>query len=481
LTTLADAIVRFLSASSAPPPDTLLAAEEALDAVTRHARSRDHDAELWAARSAVHLMHWLAAAEDAPSTLTDAATRMIRSWGWVDRALSAIERADTSRVPRLAEAYARLWAQARGRRTSLDDALSRKFAAWTENGSATDLLRMENVLERIARPLTAKRLPVIAILDGMSVAAATALADEVTVRGTWLEAGRQADGREPVLATAPSITALSPAGFGEFWGKRKSVLFQKTDLVPEPGRPLAVKVRDAIADTDTVVGAALNTIDDAVDETATYLGPILDEARRAGRPVILTVGHASAVEVVIPVIVLLPSESLLPADWFAYDRNGHAPAWWSAAQPARTEAPWQPRPSPRPAPSRRKRQPTPASDDDAVLFSIGDAAATAAPTMSVGAQVVASPRMASQRQLLRRPPSDTSITALIDALIEAGNRLTLPEAATAVGEPPVRMSGYLAQVTRLLNVDGYPVVRQADGGRTITLTPKYLHQQFLGE
>jgi hypothetical protein len=87
--------------------------------------------------------------------------------------------------------------------------------------------------------------------------------------------------------------------------------------------------------------------------------------------------------------------------------------------------------------------------------------------------------MAAQRQLLRRAPADQGIAALIDALIAAGGRLTLNEAATAAGESPVRMSGYLAQVTRLLNVDGYAVLQQTDAGRTVELNTQLLKDQFL--
>jgi hypothetical protein len=88
-------------------------------------------------------------------------------------------------------------------------------------------------------------------------------------------------------------------------------------------------------------------------------------------------------------------------------------------------------------------------------------------------------RMAAQRQLLRRAPADQGIAALIDALVGAGGRLTLTEAATAAGESPVRMSGYLAQVARLLNVDGYPVLQLKDGGKMAELSEQLLRQQFL--
>lgn len=561
---LAEAISRALPQ---PTAEKLAPAEEALRKAVMHGRARDRDAELRAANAALCLARWLAIPEDPPATLADAATRMLRSWGWADRALGEIERAGTSRVPRLGEVYAKLWAEARKRRAALDDAFARKLASWTESGSATDLVCVENLLERIARPVAAKRLPVIVVLDGMSVAVATELAGELTARGKWFEAGRQQSGREPVLATVPSVTSISraslltgtlrsggqaeeQAGFAQFWGRYKTALFHKGDLTPDPGKPIADQVRDAILDMDTVVGVVLNAIDDTLDRgkpggsahwtvgTVTYLGAMLDEARRAGRPVILTADHghvlqkqsldhgqlvnstqsdsaryrtgtpekgeitirgprviagggevvaavdetihytpkkagyhggASPAEVVVPVITLLPSESLLPSGWFSYDRTGHAPSWWIAS-PVR---------EPQSVPGRRKRTVAAASDDSAALFGVSEVVPPAnASSASLGAQIMASTRMASQRQTVRRAPGDESVAALIDALVQAGGRLTTAEAASATGESPVRMSGYLAQVIRLLNVDGYPVLQTLEGGRMVELNVALLRQQF---
>jgi hypothetical protein len=558
-----------------PGTATLDAAAKALASAEKHSRKRDHDADLRAARSAVRLARWLAVPEDAPATLADAATRMLRSWGWADRALGVIERADTSRVPRLDEVYGTLWQRARERRATLDDAFARKLANWTEAGSATDLLCVENLLERIARPVAAKRLPLIIVLDGMSVAVASELAEDFTARGRWEEAGRLPDGREPVLATVPSVTAISRAslltgtltsggqaeersGFAKFWGRQKAVLFHKGDLAPAPGMPLSSEVRDAILDSGTVVGVVLNTIDDALDkgkpggqanwtvEMVTYLRAILDEARRAGRPVILTADHghvldrgaeinaaqstaaryrsggtagrgevvlrgprviadgeevvaavdenihytprkagyhggASPAEVVIPVITLFPPDAQVPSGWTRYDAIGHAPAWWTATsaalQSADTHA-TSPRAAAPTAPARRKHAKPAPEDDSAALFGVSDVVELEKKAVSLGAQIAGSQRMSAQRQFVRRAPGNESVAALIDALLEAGGRLTITEAAAVAGEPPVRMSGYLSQVTRLLNVEGSPVIQRIDDGRTVELNVRLLRQQF---
>jgi hypothetical protein len=343
------------------------------------------------------------------------------------------------------------------------------------------------------------------------------------------------------------------SGFATFWGRAKSVLFHKGDLAPAPGMPLSATVRDAILAADTVVAVVLNTLDDTLDKgTAVtrwtvadvkYLGPVLEEARRAGRPVIVTADHGHVLdrgqpasqapsdaaryrlgtpgpgeitvrgprvltpdgkpggevvaaidetihytprkagyhggiapaEVVIPVVTLVPSQTLVPAGWYSYDRAGHAPAWWTAPL-AREAKPAAPQPEkPRPS-SRTRKGPVPGAE---ALFAASDLAEASPAATSLGARVVASPRMTPQRQLIRRAPADASVAALIDALVAAGGRITIAEAAEATGEPPVRLrSGYLATVQRMLNIDGYPVLQVTDEGRTVELNMQLLRQQF---
>jgi hypothetical protein len=605
-TALADALTAALPTAeraalepSASPSAVggLAAAEEAFVAVRAHGRKRDHDAEIRAAADAVRLARWLATSEEPAATLAEAATRMVRSWSWADRALASVARADTGRVPKLAQTYAALWERVRDRRAGLDADFARRLAAWTQGSSVSDdLLLVENLLDRIARPVAEQRFPVIIVLDGMTAAAGVELAGELTSRGGWLEAGRREDGREPALATVPSVTAISRtslltgtlvagdqaqerAGFAAFWGRRKTALFHKADLAPEPGRPLAAQVRDAIASPDTVVGIVLNAIDDALDkgkpgpahwtpDQVSYLRPVLDEARRAGRPVILTADHghvldqgapasaqpsesaryrtgtpgpgeitvrgprvvldgevvvaavdekihytprragyhggASLAEIVVPVVTLLPSAALLPSGWHAYDAAGHAPAWRDApasraAQPLVPESAREPA---KPVPSRRTRTANAVPDGDA-LFDVTDvvpdlvsagaqetepASTPASPARSsvsagvtLGGRVAASPRMASQRQVIPRAPAEADVAALIDALAAVGGRLSLTEAAAVTGQPAVRMSRYLAQVARLLNVDSYAVLNHSEADRLVELNLPLLRQQFLGE
>ena len=182
-------------------------------------------------------------------------------------------------------------------------------------------------------------------------------------------------------------------------------------------------------------------------------------------------------------ITLLPSDTLLPAGWYAYDAVGHAPAWWDATasrnsqQSASDPAP----DSARPARSRRKAA-APAVPDGNALFDVTDVErADAGPSGTLGGRVVASSRMASQRQAIPRAPAEADVAALIDALARAGGRLTIAEAAAVTGQPAVRMSRYLAQVARLLNVDSYAVLSHSEADRLVELNVPLLRQQFLGE
>jgi hypothetical protein len=536
-------------------------AQVALDEVLRHKRTDARSPEKDAAQAAVRVLRWLATSEDTPGTLADAATLMIRSWSWADRALRVMERLGASRVPELAAAYASLSAAARERRARLDMIFARKLAAWTQASSEpAELLLVENLLDRIARPLAEHRLPLLLVLDGMSASVAAEIASQLSIRSGWIEVGRGEDGREPVLATVPSVTSISRTsllcgalrsgghadeqkGFASFWGRRMARLFHKGDLAPEPGDALAAPLREAIADTDCVVGVVLNTIDDALDKDKSggvgwldtevkYLLPLLDAARRAGRPVILTADHghvldrresiatqadsaryrtgepgpgeititgprvlaegstvvaavaegihytprkagyhggASAAEVVIPVIVLLPDSSLKPSGWHPYESGGHAPLWWDATQATVPQAP----PAAL-APPRRKKTQTPRPAMDALF-------ATSEPRVStLGAKVIGSSRFAEQRALAGRARvDDEQVASLIDALARAGGKLTVAEAAAVTGVPAVRMSGYVNTVARLLNVDGYRVIAVTDGNRTVELNAQLLTEQFL--
>ena len=200
-----------LAGARADAQEALAAAEEAFDAVRAHGRKRDRDTEIRAAADAVRLARWLATPEEPPGDAGRELRPGCSAPGPGPTAPSPRSPAPTPAGCRaLAQVYAALWERARNRRAELDADFARRLAAWTEASSASDdLLLVENLLDRIARPVAEQRPPVIVVLDGMTAAAGIELAGELTSRGGWLEGGRREDGREPVLATVPSVTAIS--------------------------------------------------------------------------------------------------------------------------------------------------------------------------------------------------------------------------------------------------------------------------------
>jgi hypothetical protein len=189
-------------------------------------------------------------------------------------------------------------------------------------------------------------------------------------------------------------------------------------------------------------------------------------------------GGASAQEVVVPVVVLLPDEQtndlglplLAPQE----------PMWWSTAEAVAPAAPSLGKglsgiPA-RPAKGR------PAVEQGPTLFDepTGADGTDAAAAESLGAKVVASEVYASQRKVLSRLPiRDEQVHALVDALAKAaGQRLPRTAVATTLGVPAFRVDGALSQVRQLLNVEGYNVVGVDADGQTIVLDTRLLGDQF---
>src|SRR5262249_47416117 len=159
---------------------------------------------------------------------------------------------DTARAPRAQAAYAALHEAVRQQRAVLDEAFAARLAAWSPVAGVTaDLLLMENVLDRIARPLASVAAPLVIVVDGMSQSVACALAEDTTAMRIWDEVGRHGSGREGALTVVPSVTTFSRtsllcgrlqaggqaderAGFAALWRGRKTALFHKADL---PGTP----------------------------------------------------------------------------------------------------------------------------------------------------------------------------------------------------------------------------------------------------
>jgi hypothetical protein len=189
-------------------------------------------------------------------------------------------------------------------------------------------------------------------------------------------------------------------------------------------------------------------------------------------------GGAALAEIVIPVLAFVPANAAAPKGWTRYRAlSPHEPAWWNppaGTGPAAADSPASPRPAAASRGAGRKAMSAPASAD--TLFTDADIPVPA----SLGSRVTGSELYQAQRAFVRKAPSDTEAAAAIDALDRAGGKLPVTALAGAAGQPPFRMPGFLAQLSRLLNVDGYPVISVTDDNRTAELNAKLAREQFLG-
>ncbi|EWT07996.1 hypothetical protein N864_11715 [Intrasporangium chromatireducens Q5-1] len=271
-------------------------------------------------------------------------------------------------------------------------------------------------------------------------------------------------------ARAAGRTVIMTADHGHVVERRRGDQRPSADLTSGRSRGTSAPAQD---DEVLVIGRRVLTDDHsailAVREGLRY-GPL-----KAGYH-----GGASAQEVVVPVVVLLPDDKtndlglplLAPQE----------PLWWSTANALVTAgAPAAPdlRSELSGIPSRGGKGPV---DHGPTLFDEpADAPADGARVSeSVGAKVCATDVYAAQRKTLPRLAiRDDQVRSLLDALSSAsGARLSRTVVATTLGVPAFRVDGALSQVRQLLNVEGYNVVGVDADGQTVVLDQRLLREQF---
>ncbi|MEO3924847.1 BREX-2 system phosphatase PglZ [Micromonosporaceae bacterium B7E4] len=256
--------------------------QEALAEVESHRAADSPRVET--ARMAVRLLRWLAAVDDPiPATLYDALHRQVREDAWVDRARLDIFAGDADQ--QVAQAYQLLHRAVDARRARHDQqfgtALQAVVGAEAEPGR---MLRVEDVLDQVVQPIIehGKRV-LLLVMDGMSTAAATELADSITRLGNWLELTPDGGERTGVLAALPTVTEVSRCSLlagriavGDQAAEQRAFdarfpsgrLLHKAALRAAAGSAVDPEVSDALADPDVpLVAAVINTIDDALDRS----------------------------------------------------------------------------------------------------------------------------------------------------------------------------------------------------------------------
>jgi hypothetical protein len=324
------------------------------------------------------------------------------------------------------------------------------------------------------------------------------------------------------------------AGLRAAVGARKpAVLFHKGPLGARGTSGLSAEVHAALADLERpLVGAVVNAIDDHLAKgdqvrvrwDALHIAPLdalLNAAREAGRVVVLASDHGHVIErgtrrkesgdgerwradqgppdpddVVLAGPRVLAAGGRIRAPWREAVRYGSGVhhGYHGGASPAEVVVPlavlcsgrpptgWREVRTPRPEWWTRDVAPDPAHAAPAPreagpLFESVPVAPAPPPVPAWIEALLASATFERQLQTAARAkPSPERIRQVLEALHARGGKLTEAALATQVGLPALRLTGILASMRRILNVDGYPVLSKDQ--ETISLDLGLLRRQF---
>ncbi|MGW5633286.1 BREX-2 system phosphatase PglZ [Streptomyces sp. NPDC003832] len=198
--------------------------------------------------------------------------------------------------------------------------------------------------------------------------------------------------------------------------------------------------------------------------TAAWRDDLRYTARQAGYH-----GGASLAEVTVPVLTFVPSGVEIPAGWTALPAENTAPDWWRG-QGTETAEPREAAPPARAKSGTRRQQP----QSEGLFPQPGH--------RTPGQQTVHSKPYETQREFVRNAPGATAVAAAIDALLDAGGKLSpaavAAAAQAATGKSERNPQRFVTMLERLLNIDGYPVLQLVESGRTVHLDRELLRQQF---
>ncbi|MEQ8856845.1 BREX-2 system phosphatase PglZ [Gimesia sp.] len=183
-------------------------------------------------------------------------------------------------------------------------------------------------------------------------------------------------------------------------------------------------------------------------------------------------GGLSPQEMVVPIVVLTNSDEL-PPDWS--EQPIDTPVWWDELPPEHETLV----PSP-PVRTRKKKV-----EKAPLLFKelkeeVETPEASEAPEVPKWIQqLLESPVFADQKRLGgRRVPEDKEFSRLLQALDRRDGTMTLRALTRALDAAPLRMPGFLAKVERVLNIDGYDVIRYDETSDTVELQRELLLKQY---
>lgn len=183
-------------------------------------------------------------------------------------------------------------------------------------------------------------------------------------------------------------------------------------------------------------------------------------------------GGANPQEMVAPIAVLSSSDEGLPADWDL--ARGAVPAWWDEPQS----------PAPKEPPSAKiitPPLPRPGMLFDPETGEVPRPQPLRASGLSATwiADLLASEVFQAQRKLVGRAGlTDSQIETFLRALDGRGGVMTVAALGRALQLAPFRLTGLVATLTHVLNIDGFRVLGRSEDAQEITLDVPLLKRQF---
>ena len=189
-------------------------------------------------------------------------------------------------------------------------------------------------------------------------------------------------------------------------------------------------------------------------------------------------GGASPQEMVAPLVILADATAREPVPEPCEPRPLH---WWDGPGEVRRPGPARDAP---PAPPSKPRKPA------GYLFPLEPTEVEPEPDANRGEdgvpavagwldRLVVSETYRAQRQAVRKfAPEDEAVVRALAALVARGGSMPPGALARAVGQPALRIDGFVAKLQRLLNVNGYDVIRLDRQRDLVELDEVLLRRQF---
>jgi hypothetical protein len=188
-------------------------------------------------------------------------------------------------------------------------------------------------------------------------------------------------------------------------------------------------------------------------------------------------GGATPEEVLVPVAAYLPAGIAVPNGWQLFTEV--PPLWWEVRTvPATAD-------QPEVTAKAAKKPAKPVAQNQPAMFDIETPATPVAPAVPTAAQpawldaLLASEVWAAQKSLAGRAslPEDR-VREVISCAVRRGGVATFAAIGSETSVPQIRLAGFLANLARVLNVDGYAVLDVDGTAQEIRLSTPTLAQQF---